>query len=160
MTMQGKPEGGTGMKLWLKLLLTGSLALNLAAIGLAAGLYLRHTGGDKHGRRPPEVGAMIFRSLDRDTRKMLRQEAGGDHGSYVKRRHAEATVVIAALRADPFDPVQLLAELKAQTQARDAFHSKVQEAWVQQLTNLPPQERAAFADEMEERLSRRGGKRN
>lgn len=160
MTAQDKPEGTRGMKRWLKLLLAGSLALNLAVVGVAAGLYLRFSGGDKHWRRPPDVGAMIFRELDRDTRKMLRQEASGAHGSYVKRRHAEAAVVIAALRADPFDPALLLAELKTQSQARDAFHGKVQEAWVRKLTNLSPQERAAFADKMQERLSRRGGKRD
>lgn len=160
MTAQDKPDRTTGVKPWLKLLLVGSLALNLAVIGLGAGLYFRFSGGDKQWRRPPDIGVMIFRDLDRDTRKALRQEAGGGHGSYVDRRHAEAAAVITALRAEPFDPAQLLAELKAQSQARDAFHGKVREAWVMQLTGLSPQQRAGFADKMEERLSRSGPKRH
>lgn len=153
MSAEGKP----GMKLWLKLLLAGSLALNLAVIGLAAGAAWRFSDKDKHWKRPPTVGALIFKELDQDTRKALRQEAGGKHGSYFKRRHAEGKAVIAALRSEAFDAESLLAVLQAQADARHTFQTKVQQAWVKKLAALTPQERAAFADRMEERLARRGG---
>mgnify|MGYP001628054743 CR=1 FL=1 len=62
------------MKLWLKLLLAGSLALNLAIAGLAAGAVLRHKGGrDGPGGPPPAVGAMLFRDLDQIGRASCRE---------------------------------------------------------------------------------------
>ena len=157
MSAEGKP----GMKLWLKLLLAASLALNLAVIGIAAGAAWRFGGKDRHWQRPPSVGAMIFRELDRDTRKALRQQAGGSHGSFIKRRHAESEAVIAALRSEAFDGAALLALMRAQAEARQEFHTKVQEAWVRKLEAMTPQERMEFAGRMEERMQRRGkGKRH
>lgn len=161
--LQGKQAGGGasgGMKRWLKLLLAGSLALNLAVIGLAAGAAWRHAGFKKQSHRPPEVGAMIFRELDRDTRKMLRQEAGGSHGSYARRREAEAAAVIAALRGAPFEPEALMAELQRQSEARHGFHLKVQQAWVRKVAEMTPQQRAEFAVRMEERIARHRGRRD
>ncbi|WP_291729534.1 periplasmic heavy metal sensor [Leisingera sp. F5] len=143
------------MKLWLKLLLAGSLALNLAVIGIATGVAWRYSGKEKHWKRPPEIGAIIFRDLDRETRKALRQEAGGGHGSYAKRRHAEGKTVIEALRSDDFDAGALLTVLKGQAEARHAFHTKVQETWVNKVAEMSPQERAEFADRLEERMERR-----
>ncbi|MBY6056696.1 periplasmic heavy metal sensor [Leisingera daeponensis] len=152
MSSESKP----GMKLWLKLLLAGSLALNLAVAGIAAGAAWRFSGKDKHWRRPPDIGAMIFRELDPDTRRALRQEAGGGHGSFYKRRHAEGAAVVIALRSDPFDSESLLALMRAQADARQHFHTKVQEAWVRKLEGMTPRERAALADRLEERLQWRG----
>ncbi|UWQ48729.1 periplasmic heavy metal sensor [Leisingera caerulea] len=152
MSAEGKP----GMKLWLKLLLAASLALNLAVIGIAAGAAWRFSGSDRHWQRPPSVGAMIFRELDRDTRKELRQQAGGHHGSYFERRHAEGEAVIAALRSSSFDAAALRDMLRSQADARHAFHAKVQDAWVSKMEAMTPEERAAFADRMEDRMQRRG----
>ncbi|WP_264212860.1 periplasmic heavy metal sensor [Leisingera thetidis] len=146
------------MRLWLKLLLAGSLALNLAVIGLAAGAAWRFSGKEKHWRRPPDIGAMMFRELDRDTRKALRQAAGGDHGSYAKRRRAEGEAVIQALRSAEFDGAALLAGLRTQSEARHDFHTKVQEAWVRKLEAMTLHERAALADRLEERMQRSGGR--
>ncbi|MEX0304464.1 MAG: periplasmic heavy metal sensor [Leisingera sp.] len=146
------------MKLWLKLLLAGSLALNLAVIGLAAGAAWRFYGNDKHWKRPPEVGAMIFRELDRETRNALKREAGGDHGSYFKRKHAEGVRVIEALRSKDFDAEGLLAMLQAQSEARHAFHTKVQEAWVRKLEGMTAEERVEFADRLEQRMQDRSGR--
>ncbi|MBY6068207.1 periplasmic heavy metal sensor [Leisingera aquaemixtae] len=151
MSAEGKP----GMKLWLKLLLAGSLALNLAVIGIAAGAAWRYSGKDQHWRRPPDIGAMMFRELDRDTRKALRQEAGGSHGSYVKRRQAEGIAVIAALRSETFDAAGMLALMRAQADAHHAFHTKVQAAWVRKLEAMTLEERVDFADRLEERMQQR-----
>lgn len=152
-------EGKRGMKLWLKLLLAGSLALNLAVIGLAAGAAWRFSGKHRDWHRPPSVGAMIFGTLDRETRKALRQEAGGEHGSYGERRQAEGQAVIAALRSEAFDAGSLLQMLQGQADARHDFHTKVQEAWVRKLAGMTAEERHAFAGRMEERMQRRGGRR-
>lgn len=154
MSKEGKP----GMKRWLKLLLAGSLALNLAMIGIAAGTVWRFGGKDRdwHRRPPPSVGSMIFRELDQETRKALRQQAGGGHGSFRQRRHAEGAAVIAALRSSDFDAGALLAVLRNQAESRHAFHTKVQEAWVRKLEAMTPADRAAFADRMEQRMQRFG----
>lgn len=153
MSAESKP----GMKLWLKLLLAGSLALNLAVIGLAAGAAWRFSDKDKHWKRPPPVGALIFKELEPGTRMALRQEAGGAHGSYVKRRRAESEAVLKALRSEEFDAGALLMLLQGQSDARHAFHTKVQKAWVQKLEGMTPAQRAELADRLEERMQHRGG---
>ncbi|MFW8634431.1 periplasmic heavy metal sensor [Cribrihabitans pelagius] len=151
-------KGKTGMKPWQKWLLALSLALNLAVIGLAAGTAIRFAGHQRGWHRPPSVGAMIFRELDRDTRAALRREAGGGHGSFPARRRAEAEAVIAALRSEPFGAAELLRLLQEQAAVRHRFHLTMQEAWVEQVRAMTPEERAAFAGRMQERLERRGRK--
>lgn len=155
---QPAAERAGGMKRWLKLVLAGSLALNLAVIGVAAGAAWRHAGDKRHGPRPPDVSAMIFRELDKDTRKQLRQEAGGSHGSYARRREAEAAAVISALRKEPFDAGALLAELQRQAEARHGFHLKVQQAWVRKAADMTAPERVEFAARMEQRILARGSR--
>ncbi len=152
MSAEGKP----GMKLWLKLLLAGSLALNLAVIGIAVGAAWRFSGTDRHWHRPQAIEPLIFRGLEPETRKSLRLEAGGEHGSYHKRRRAESAAVIEALRSGSFDAAALRDMLRSQADARHAFHTKVQDAWVRKMEAMTPEERAAFADRMEERMQQRG----
>ncbi|WP_424979436.1 periplasmic heavy metal sensor [Leisingera sp. S232] len=155
MNTEGTPAmNKPAMKKWLKLLLAGSLALNLAMIGIAAGAALRYGDKDRdwHRRPPPSVGAMIFRQLDAETRESLRQQAGGGHGSFMQRRHAEGAAVIAALRSSDFDAAALLAVLRTQAESRHVFHTRVQETWVRKLAAMTPAERAVFADRMEQRM--------
>jgi len=60
----------------LRLLLLGSLALNLLVIGLAAGAMWRY-GGD-HGHRPPlPMAATLYRALPEADRDQLRQHIHG-----------------------------------------------------------------------------------
>ncbi len=151
------------MKLWLKLLLAGSLALNLAIVGLAAGATMRHKGGDNMGASkggPPSIGAMLFRDLDRDARDALRNKAEGGHESYRAKRRAENDEFIALLRDEPFDASALEAVLEGQAQKREDFQSAVRRAWLLQLTEMSHDDREDYADRVERRMRQgRGGSR-
>lgn len=150
------------MKLWLKLLLAGSLAVNLAVAGLAAGAVLRHKGGkDGPGGPPPSVGSLLFRDLDRDTRDALRAKAEDGHGSYRDRRRAETQAFLAMLRADPFDAAALESALEGQAQKREDFQTAVRKAWLAKLAAMSAEERADYADRVESRMrhGRSGGRK-
>jgi uncharacterized membrane protein len=139
------------MKPWLKALLIGSLALNLLIAGLAAGAAIRFRDG-KHMRPPPSVGSLIFRDLDRETRKALRQQAGGDHQSYKARKLAEFDAMLELLRATPFDVTAAEARLTAAAQHRQAFQLMVQRAWLQQVADMSDAERLQYAADLQEML--------
>lgn len=146
----------TGMRPWLKALLAVSLAANLAVVGLALGASLRWRDGAYHDRRPPSVGTMIFRDLDRDTRHDLRSRAKGEHGSYNARRRAEGEAVIAILMADPFDAGALADLLRQQAEIRHAFHLSVQQAWIAKIAAMPTDERKSYAQRLNSILRHRG----
>jgi uncharacterized membrane protein len=144
------------MKLWLRIVLAGSLALNLAVAGLAVGAMIRFK--DEARPRPgPNFGAMMFRELDRDTRRSLRQKAGGDHGSFHDRQRAESKAVLTLLRADPFDPDALAGFFAAQAVTGHDFRTLVQSAWVNKVKTMSAEERAAYADELQDRLRKPKG---
>ncbi|MDE4133810.1 periplasmic heavy metal sensor [Phaeobacter sp. QD34_3] len=146
----------SGMRPWLKALLAVSLAANLAVAGLAVGAAVRWRDGDHPGRRPPSVGAMIFRDLDRDTRRALHNRAEGEHGSHIARRRAEGDAVIAILMGDPFQAEALATLLRQQAESRHAFYISVQEAWVAQLEAMAAEDRKRYAQKMQERFKRHG----
>ena len=150
----GTGEPRTGMRLWLKVLLAVSLAANLAVAGLAIGAFMRWHDGSHPGKRPPSVGSMIFRDLDRETRTELHRRAEGDHGSYGARRRAEGEAVIAILRGDPFDAGQLARVMEQQADNRRAFQISVQRAWIAQVEAMTADERARYAERMREMLRR------
>ena len=149
MTDAPKPK----MKLWLKLLLAGSLALNLAIAGLAAGAVLRHKGGKPGpGGPPPSVGSMLFRDLDRDTKDALRSQAQNGHGSYGERRRAETEAFVALLRAEPFNTAPLEQLLEGNAQKREGFQTAVRKAWLTKLADMSPEDRAEYADRVEQKM--------
>jgi len=141
------------MKPWLRIVLAGSLGLNLAVAGLAIGavIRLRDDGGPKAG---PPFGAMMFRELDRETRQSLRQKAGGDHGSFHDRRRAEGEAVLTLLRADPFETDALSGFIQKQASSGHDFQMSVQQAWLAQVEAMSAQERADYADVLQQRMRR------
>ncbi|PCJ10566.1 MAG: hypothetical protein COB16_00725 [Rhodobacteraceae bacterium] len=145
------------MKLWLRIVLAGSLGLNLAVAGLAIGAVIRFR--DEARLRPaPSFGALLFRELDKDTRRALRQKAGGDHGSFHDRRRAEGDVVLTLLRADPFEPDALSSFFQGQASSGHDFRMSVQQAWVTRVVAMSEAERASYADELQQRMHHPHGK--
>ncbi len=154
----GSPEPRrSGMRPWLKVLLAASLAANLAVAGLAVGAALRWKDGGHPDHRPPSVGTMIFRDLDRDTRRDLRRRVESEHGSYVARRQAEGEAVIAALMAEPFDSRVLADLLRRQAETRHTFYLTVQNAWVARIEAMQPSERKSYAQKLQSMLHHEGG---
>jgi len=144
------------MKPWLRIVLAGSLALNLAVAGLAIGAVIRFRddGGPKAG---PPFGSMMFRELDPETRRSLRQKAGGDHGSFHDRRRAEGAAILTLLRADPFEVEALTGFIEGQASSGRDFQKSVQQAWVARVGAMTVDERAAYADELQQRMRRPHG---
>jgi len=142
------------MKMWLRIVLAGSLGLNLAVAGLAVGAMIRFR--DEARPRPgPTFGVMLFRELDSETRRSLRQTAGGDHGNFHDRKRAESEAVLTVLRADPFEADALSHLIKTQATAGHDFQSSVQRAWVNKVDAMTAAERASYADELQGRMRNR-----
>lgn len=139
---------------WIRILLGVSLALNLAVIGLAVGAALRLGGPGADRRPPPPVGALLYRELPREDRRLLRSHAIGDRDTRHARRQADALAVDAALRATPFDRAALQAVLDRQAQHRIDRQRSVQRAWLERVSRMSAEDRAAYADRLQEALRR------
>jgi hypothetical protein len=68
--------------------------------------------------------------------------------------------VAAAVRAVPFRPEDVAAELDRQRAALGRVQELSHAAILARLEAMTPEERAAFADRLEDGLRRRGGPRN
>jgi uncharacterized membrane protein len=145
------------MSLWLRVLLFGSLALNLLVIGLVAGVMIRF--GKSGVERPPRtVGTLMYRELSREDRRALWRETARKRDDLGTRRLAEGAAVMAALRQVPFDKTSLESVLDEQAIAREGFHRSVQDKWLARVAAMSDTERAAYADRLEKGIERHSGK--
>lgn len=147
-----------GMRPWLKVLLFTSLALNLAVAGVMVGAALKY--GHRNGHHPPRldmvVGPYTHALGDRDRREIgrqLREEYSQSRPSREMIR-AEFALVLAALRATPYDATQVQEILMRQLQAGSERQELGQRLLIQRLGDMSNAERAAFADRLEEGLNR------
>jgi uncharacterized membrane protein len=141
----------------IRWLLIGSLALNLLVVGAVAGVALRLAGGDR--MPPPAERSLGFGpwsgGLERSDYRALRKgfEASGQDLRDMRRaERADRAALVAALRADPFDPKALddvAARMQARTLARLDLGQQLIRGHVLAMT---PDQRRAFAD----RLDRHG----
>lgn len=139
------------MRLWLRVLLGASLALNLLTAGLVAGAVIRFGGPHRMHPRLP-VGAMLFRELPREDRRALRQRAFGSRQDREARRRADAEEIDAALRASPFEAARLDAFLRRQAQQHDEHEQAVHQAWLARIKAMSDGERAAYADRLRQAM--------
>lgn len=143
--------------MWIRLLLVGSLAVNLLGVGLFAGAAWRHAG---HGARPPgpaSYGEPYVRAMPRkDRREMFRamRAAGGAALPDRAARRAMYAQVVTALRAQPFEAETLREVIDRQGAATRAVQAAAQAAWLDHVGRMAPAARAAYADAIEEVLSR------
>lgn len=144
--------------LWMRGLLLGSLALNLAVAGVVAGGILRHGGPERGG--PPRGRDFITpytQALSQDQRRELGREL---FSSFEKRQgdrprptpFGDYRGALELLRADPFDGAAFSAALEAQD-ARAAERQKMgQEVLVNFVSGLTPEARSDYADRLEAEL--------
>lgn len=135
-------------------LLVASLALNLAVVGVVVGTIV---AGRADG--PPRgfdlaIGP-VARALERDDRRaimrdlMARRDLRPRDDSV---RAAENAALVAAIRAEPFDPgavAGLLAEMGARG---DAVRQATESALVARIAAMPPARRQAFAERLAHEL--------
>jgi len=133
----------------LRLVCFASLALNLALIGLIAGAFLMRPG-DGAGR---SHGAPLISAMPDDLRGALREgRAQRDPGA----RRARFDRLMNALRADPFDPAELVALLQDQRAIGAARAKRVEVDLISALAKMSRAERAAYADRLAANLRDHG----
>ncbi|MDF1716360.1 MAG: periplasmic heavy metal sensor [Antarcticimicrobium sp.] len=141
------------MRMWIRVALGVSLALNLAVAGMAVGAAIRFGGPDK-ARAPLPLGAMLYRELPREDRRALRDERLGPRDERAERHRAEAAELDAALRAVPFDPAPIEVFLAAQSRQRNDLEQALRTAWLTRVAGMSDGERAAYADRLAEAMAR------
>lgn len=141
---------------WRRILLVVSLGLNLAVAGLVVGVMVN--GGPRNG--PPRydlTAGPLTRAMEADRRTAVRDAL---RESDVFRRadrsdiRADMQAILASLRADEFDQTEFRAALSRQRQRLQAGQDAVLDAVAAQINDMSFEERAAFADRVEEQLRR------
>ena len=148
-----------------------SVALNGLLVGLLAGVLL--SGGPHKRGGPPGPGSgpdggpssiergmarAILQSAPRADRAKIRQTLGETWRSTADDRQIirESQHTIAeAIRADTFDDVAVAKAFEEWRDADRRVKTAVQSAMVGVLADLPPESRAALAEEMKRRETRR-----
>lgn len=151
-------NGGSGR--WKKALLALSLALNLAIAGVVVGTFLRSGGEERRLSRSPGQGAFgapYMLALDKEDRRSVfaSMRAGKDERMPDRRMRREMFAnVLENLRATPFDPAALEAAVSKQAQSSVKVQNRVQKAWLDVVSKMNDEERAAYAASVEQYLSR------
>lgn len=146
----------------MRIVLFASLALNLAVAGVVAGFLVMGPPPPPRDRPGGDDPALPYtRALSPeqrgDLRDQLRGKAFGDRREMADVRRAvlaDYQRAVAVLRADPFDPAALealMVEQAARSAEVRARGHAVLSSYVAQMT---AEERAAYADRLEETLQR------
>ncbi|WP_232796536.1 periplasmic heavy metal sensor [Roseovarius salinarum] len=137
------------MKLWLRLVLAGSLALNLLVVGAVAGAVITHKPWrGHHAPRLDGVGGPLTRALAPQDRRAI---ARGMRRAYHDGRPARAEIraafeaLIADLEAGPFDADAVAAHLERQRSVLAERLAVGQELLLDRLNEMSEAERAAYA---------------
>jgi len=144
--------------MWLRIVLAVSLGLNLAVIGLVAGIIVRFDGGPPPGRGA-EFALPYMRALAPEDRRAIIRSVRREQGRPMLRgaeRQARYADVIEALRAQPFDRAALDAVVTEQARGAVALQSAAQAAWLDRVSAMDDAARARYADRVAEQAARRG----
>ena len=132
---------------WMTWALVASLALNLAALGMIGGAWLK-------GPPPPNVTLWHYaRALPepyrRDLGRALRDSRDGWRGPR-DALHDQRDAFAAALTAEPYESGKVASILERQTALTDELSRRATEVLVSQIDRMSPQERAAYATALQE----------
>ncbi|MEM6635360.1 MAG: periplasmic heavy metal sensor [Pseudomonadota bacterium] len=147
---------------WVRILLVASLAMNLLVVGAVSSFILRDGQGPRGGPgRPPALSEAglgpLVAVLDPQSRQEIRgalQEAGPRFRALRDETRQEMTLVLAALRADEFDPSVFDAIFDRQAPRVREMRDIGQSALIERLADMTVAERRALADRMEEAIAR------
>ncbi len=159
MSQELKPAAGP-MRPWLRVLLVLSLAMNLLVIGAVIGLMVTWSNGrPHHPSRLDMAGGPLTRALAPEDRraigKEMRKAHRGEEG-HRARHHGELLGLVDDLKAVPFDPTAVQQRLARHRQSFDDRLELGLELLTARLTEMTPEDRAAYADRLQEVLTRRG----
>lgn len=138
-----------------KWVLALSLGLNLAIVGVVGGLAfaMRDVGGDAPPERRAAIGALrslgpLAHALEREEKRALldRMAQSRRQGAPITPELARAHEdLIAALRADPFDPARATRALADQRAALGAVQARGHESLIAVIAAMPPARRQEIA---------------
>lgn len=140
-------------RVW-RVVLVLSLAMNLAVVGLVVGASVSGRFGDRPPRSFDFGLGPVARALEPRERRQIGLAMRRDGALRDMDLRGNAAAMIAALRADPFDAGQLQDLMVAQAGQMAMLQRNAQAALLDQISAMSPDRRAAFADRLQEELSR------
>lgn len=156
-TQDPKP---TGMRPGLRYLLIGSLAVNFIIAGLMVGATV---GNKRTGDRPPREGDILgayTQALSSQERREIGKSIRDHHRSLGEKPMRPRQVLqqmLTALQAEPFDAAAVQALIDQQSETAFERRKVAQGLWLQYVSDMSVEERAAYAARIEEVLARRKG---
>jgi uncharacterized membrane protein len=140
-------------RLW-KIILVCSLALNLAIVGIIGGSLASGRLGDGPPRSFDLGLGPVARALDPQERREIGRSLRQDRELRDVNLRGRVSGMVDALKADPFDP-EIVRGLMSEQIARMAdVQGRAQDAFIIVITEMSPERRAAFADQLASELSR------
>ncbi|MDY6858076.1 MAG: periplasmic heavy metal sensor [Pseudomonadota bacterium] len=140
---------------WGRVILALSLAMNLLVLGLVGGSALYHSrNGAPPGREILEYGPYT-RALSPEDRRALRSALRHDAGAMRSTRREvrqDFERLLQLLRTEPFDVAAAAGLLEAQQARVGEQVELVRRLFLEQISAMEPEERAAFADRLEQVL--------
>ena len=146
--------------LWLRVLLFGSLALNLLVVGTVVTLFALHGEKDGDRRGPPRAdrmgGPLTFALSDEDRHAIGRAMREAYRAGRPDRGEVQAQyrAVVDALRSDPYDPAVVEQSLTRQSELAQDRQRIGNRLLLERLAAMNAEDRAAYADRIEEALDR------
>jgi len=141
---------------WQRILLVASLALNLAIVGIVAGVALGGGPKDRMQRFDLTVGPLT-RAMEDDRRDAVRRalrDSGAFRPADRTNIRADFVALLDTLRSQDFDESAFRDVLTRQQQRLRGGQTAVMDAVTDQIKDMSEAERAAFADRLEENLRR------
>lgn len=140
-------------RLW-RVVLVLSLALNLAVVGMVVGASVSGRFGDRPPRSFDFGLGPVARALEPRERRQIGLAMRRDGALRDMDLRGNAAEMIAALRAAPFDAGALQDLMAVQAERVTLLQRNAQAALLDQISAMSPERRAAFADRLQEELSR------
>ncbi|QYX57921.1 periplasmic heavy metal sensor [Roseovarius sp. SCSIO 43702] len=154
-----KTAGNGRTKRWLGVLLTASLALNLAVAGAIGGaLWMRGGAGGGHGGKAV-AGGPLTRALEPEDRREIARALRAERraaGATRAARTESFDAVMAAVRQVPFDADALSRAMEAHRAFFERDLAVGQRLLIERLSQMSDAERAAFAERVEAHHAGRG----
>lgn len=147
----------------LRIVLVGSLAVNLLLVGIIGGSYVRGGGGPPRGFEF-QLGPLSAALSHEDRRKIadqIRREVGRSGLSRSQRRTA-LEQMIGAVEAEPFDSEAFTQVIEGQQSRTDHVRAAALSSFVNFLSDMTAEERVVFAQNLRQTLEkgqRRDGQR-
>jgi uncharacterized membrane protein len=146
------PKSGSGMRLWLRIVLVLSLALNLAVIGFVAGNQMKWGGKDRHhGPKISRMGGPLTHALSHEDRheigRAMRAKYKEDDAARTAQR-ATWDALIVALEADVFDRAVIAGHLADQRTMMTDRMAHGQTLLLDRLEQMSPEERRAYVERL------------